>query len=332
MPPSSACKRRLHATGRMAVVVVGQHDDGALATLARGRSATSRSRTGTRTASRPTRLPRQASTTTRTTWTRTTPTGSSAPNVPGPAEAGAGQPGLERHRRGPAQLAHDPRLERRLHDRAAARARQAGCVQNDESSMIDPNGNVRIRATGRSAGEKRSIVATYKRKGFLDYLYFTDYETLDPYAYSPSRCQPGAQRTASSTTTSARRRLHGDPLHRRRRGGRSAAHQRLDSRVRRAHVRPHVADNIEFSGPTPSGTRRVRLRPRPEGLRRARQSGQLAAAAVQPRARRDDRRIDYQFTGNTTIVLNGATMTVTNARSLAVHHARTRSRPTAWST
>ena len=62
---------------------------------------------------------------------------------------------------------------------------QASCVQNNESSMIDPNNNTfRIRATGRIGGTKRSIVATYKRKGFLDYLCFTDLETLDPFAYA----------------------------------------------------------------------------------------------------------------------------------------------------
>ena len=32
--------------------------------------------------------------------------------------------------------------------------------------------------------KKRSIVATLRRKAFLDYLYFTDRETLDPLAYS----------------------------------------------------------------------------------------------------------------------------------------------------
>ncbi len=66
------------------------------------------------------------------------------------------------------------------------------CVENVPASMVDAStGTFRIRATGRartplSASDqpkKRSIVATLRRKSFLDYLYFTDRETLDPLAY-----------------------------------------------------------------------------------------------------------------------------------------------------
>jgi Tfp pilus assembly protein PilX len=66
------------------------------------------------------------------------------------------------------------------------------CQENVPTSMIDPKyGTFRIRATGRprvaaNANDrpgKRSIVATFRRKSFIDFLYFTDFETLDPYAY-----------------------------------------------------------------------------------------------------------------------------------------------------
>jgi Tfp pilus assembly protein PilX len=79
------------------------------------------------------------------------------------------------------------------------------CVENDPTSMVDPKtGTFRIRATGRvrapSTGPecsttsppatcrpaKRSIIATLRRKSFIDFLYFTNFETLDPYAYSSS--------------------------------------------------------------------------------------------------------------------------------------------------
>jgi hypothetical protein len=51
-------------------------------------------------------------------------------------------------------------------------------------SMVDPsNGTFRIRATGRYRDEQRSIVAQFRRARFLDFLYFTDYETQDPLAY-----------------------------------------------------------------------------------------------------------------------------------------------------
>ncbi len=66
------------------------------------------------------------------------------------------------------------------------------CVENVPSSMIDAaSGSFRIRSTGRARTprnasdfpKKRSIIATLRRKAFLDYLYFTDRETLDPLAY-----------------------------------------------------------------------------------------------------------------------------------------------------
>ncbi|HWT21886.1 MAG TPA: hypothetical protein VN213_00110 [Solirubrobacteraceae bacterium] len=64
------------------------------------------------------------------------------------------------------------------------------CVQGVNDSLIDPStGTFRIRATGRpNAGSKlrRTINATFRRKSFLDFLYFTDYETVDPAAYPVS--------------------------------------------------------------------------------------------------------------------------------------------------
>ena len=57
------------------------------------------------------------------------------------------------------------------------------------TSMIDPQtGTFRIRSTGRMPTgngnyAKRSIITTFKRRGFLDFLYFTDLETSDPAWY-----------------------------------------------------------------------------------------------------------------------------------------------------
>ena len=64
---------------------------------------------------------------------------------------------------------------------------KAQCITSDlPGSVVDATtGTLRIRATGRVAedGPKRSVVTTFKRKGFLDYVYFTDLETLDPQWY-----------------------------------------------------------------------------------------------------------------------------------------------------
>lgn len=65
------------------------------------------------------------------------------------------------------------------------------CVEGDQASMIDPStGTFSVRTTGRpnsASSLRRSIRATFRRRSFLDFLYFTDYETLDPAAYDPSR-------------------------------------------------------------------------------------------------------------------------------------------------
>ena len=53
-----------------------------------------------------------------------------------------------------------------------------------DDSMIDKmTGTFRIRATGESRGVRRSIVTTFRRNSFLDFIYFTDYEALDPLTF-----------------------------------------------------------------------------------------------------------------------------------------------------
>jgi hypothetical protein len=69
------------------------------------------------------------------------------------------------------------------------------CVEGNESTMLDKaTGTFRIRATGRAGDVTRSIVATFRRASFLDYLYFTDFETTDPAAYAT----PAQRATADS--------------------------------------------------------------------------------------------------------------------------------------
>lgn len=57
---------------------------------------------------------------------------------------------------------------------------------NAESTMVSAQGTFQIRSTGRIGGIRRTIVATFRRKTFLDFLYFTDYETSDPLTYATS--------------------------------------------------------------------------------------------------------------------------------------------------
>ena len=72
-------------------------------------------------------------------------------------------------------------------------------VENPGPSMLETSGptagSFRIRSTGFAGGTSVPIVASFKRPSFLDYVYFTQLETLDPAAYgyaNPSTQLTGA--------------------------------------------------------------------------------------------------------------------------------------------
>ncbi len=52
-----------------------------------------------------------------------------------------------------------------------------------DTSNIAVDGTVKVTSTGMVNDVTRSVEASVRRKNFLDYLYFTDYETKDPAAY-----------------------------------------------------------------------------------------------------------------------------------------------------
>jgi type II secretory pathway pseudopilin PulG len=47
-----------------------------------------------------------------------------------------------------------------------------------------PNGNIVVESTGRVGARTRTLSATVRRAGFVDFVYFTDLETPDPLSYS----------------------------------------------------------------------------------------------------------------------------------------------------
>lgn len=49
-----------------------------------------------------------------------------------------------------------------------------------DNSEYQTTGNLRIRSTGRVGDQTRTIVADLRQQGFIDFLYFTDYEMQDP--------------------------------------------------------------------------------------------------------------------------------------------------------
>jgi Tfp pilus assembly protein PilX len=49
-----------------------------------------------------------------------------------------------------------------------------------DNRQYSATGTIRVRATGLAGGQTRSLVADVRQSGFIDYLYFTDYEMQDP--------------------------------------------------------------------------------------------------------------------------------------------------------
>jgi len=81
----------------------------------------------------------------------------------------------------------------------------AQCDTNDPiATFIDKDtGTFRVRSTGRARARStktRSLIATFRRRGFLDYIYFTEYETGDPAMF---RLQNGGRETRWDEGTNA---------------------------------------------------------------------------------------------------------------------------------
>ena len=87
---------------------------------------------------------------------------------------------------------------------------QAACNPDDPvGTFIDSDtGTFRIRSTGEprtGAGPRRSIIATFRRRGFLDYIYYTDYETSDPQWYRREAADRPTRENRGTTTAPAGR-------------------------------------------------------------------------------------------------------------------------------
>jgi hypothetical protein len=87
----------------------------------------------------------------------------------------------------------DPRRWRNLPNGSAAQyaielvpASGSVCVPGAgaQTSLLDSTGALTIRSTGRVGNTKRTVVASLRRSGFLDFLYFTDFEAMDPVVFS----------------------------------------------------------------------------------------------------------------------------------------------------
>ncbi len=55
-----------------------------------------------------------------------------------------------------------------------------------DTSSLPVDGTLKLTSTGRVNGTMRTVWATLRQRSFLDYLYFTDFETVDPALYTGS--------------------------------------------------------------------------------------------------------------------------------------------------
>jgi len=187
------------------------------------------------------------------------------------------------------------------------------CDEADSASMIDPQtGTLKIRVTGRpspTSSVRRTIVASFRRDSFLDFLYFTDYETLDPAAYgsnsdwAAANCEKRRADRPSGCTeiqffdydringpfhTNDDILSCGNPVF-----GRSSA-DKIEVSGPEPGYRAVCAGTPQFRGPFSAGTKTWEMPPT---------NAKLATAA----------QAAYTFTGKTTIRFNAAGgMTVTN--------------------
>ena len=193
------------------------------------------------------------------------------------------------------------------------------CLVNNGPTVIDQaSSTFSLRTTGRSNKVKRSVGATLRRKSFLDYLYFTDFETRDPKVYANAGdqadaaaycAQPRAGREAQNNFNCvnivfADADAINGPLH---------TNDDILTCGTPSFGR-NVNDRIEVVGPAPgtapSGGGCPSGSPVMNGTFAAGAQALLMPLTAQPLAARA--MPGYLYTGKTTIVLNGLNMDVTN--------------------
>lgn len=71
----------------------------------------------------------------------------------------------------------------------------AKCEENKQASIVETTGTAndtfRIKATGYANGVEKSIIATFKHPGFLNYVFLSNYEVEDPTTFKkpPVNCE-----------------------------------------------------------------------------------------------------------------------------------------------
>jgi Tfp pilus assembly protein PilX len=175
------------------------------------------------------------------------------------------------------------------------------------ASLLDSSsGTLQIRSTGESGGVRRSVVTTLRRSGFLDYLYFTDFETQDPQVTSSGlTCnvyrRAGRSNLCSSIVFASDDAVNG-PFH-------------TNDDILTCGTPDFgrtLADNVEMSGNPGyfSGCGGGTATPNIKGTYKA--GANILTLPASNSALKDVAQTNYLFTGTTQITLNNASMTVSN--------------------
>ena len=67
------------------------------------------------------------------------------------------------------------------------------------TATTPPNGNIVVESTGRVGKRTRTLRASVRRSGFVDYVYFTDFETQDPVEYPLTATAPALNRAQATS-------------------------------------------------------------------------------------------------------------------------------------
>jgi Tfp pilus assembly protein PilV len=75
------------------------------------------------------------------------------------------------------------------------------CSTSNAVGTALQDNTLRIRSTGKANGQTRSVVATFKRRSFMDFVYFTNSEAQDPIVGGGTDAECSSQRIVRSGCT-----------------------------------------------------------------------------------------------------------------------------------
>jgi Tfp pilus assembly protein PilX len=178
------------------------------------------------------------------------------------------------------------------------------------ATMLDAaSSTMQIRSTGRSGLIRRSVVTTLRRAGFLDFLYFTDFETEDPQVTSSSQVCNVYRRAGRSSNCPSIVFANADAVN-------GPLHTNDDILTCGSPTFGRTAtDSVEVSAPAPGYASGCGGAASPNFKGTWRTDAKLLTLPSTNTTLEAVAQAGYLFTGTTTITINGGSMTVVNGGS-----------------